>query len=61
LVQLKNRTTFEEQWPDTYQAALAQGKRRLLELETIRTASTNMSTILSARPEIGAWYESIST
>jgi hypothetical protein len=61
LVQLKNRPTFEEQWPDTYQAALAQGKRRLLELETIRTATTNMSKILSARPEIGAWYESIPT
>ena len=61
LIQLKNRPTFEEQWPDTYQAALAQGKRRVIELETIRTASTNMSTILSARPEIGAWYESIPT
>jgi sulfatase maturation enzyme AslB (radical SAM superfamily) len=61
LVQLKNRPTFEEQWPDTYQAALTQGKRRLIELETIRTASTNMSKILSARPEIGAWYESIPT
>jgi len=61
LVQLKNRPTFEEQWPDTYQAALVQGKRRLLELETIRTAKTDMSKILSARPEIGAWYESIPT
>jgi hypothetical protein len=61
LVQLKNRPTFEEQWPDTYQAALTQGKQRLIELETIRTASTNMSKILSARPEIGAWYESIPT
>jgi hypothetical protein len=61
LVQLKNRPTFEEQWPDTYQAALTQGKRRLIELETIRTAGTNMSKILSARPEIGAWYESIPT
>jgi len=59
LVQLKNRPTFEEQWPDTYRAALTQGKRRLIELETIRTAKTNMSKILSARPEIGAWYESI--
>ena len=61
LVQLKNRPTFEEQWPDTYQAALVQGKRRLQELESIRPATTNMSRILSARPEIGAWYESIST
>ena len=61
LVQLKNRPTFEEQWPDTYRAGIVQGKRRILKLESIRTAGTNMSEILSARPEIGAWYESIST
>ena len=61
LVQLKNRPTFEEQWPDEYQAGLVQGKRRILKLESIRTAGTNMSEILSARPKIGAWYESIPT
>jgi len=61
LVQLKNRPTFEEQWPDQYQTGLVQGKRRILKLESIRTAGTNMSEILSARPEIGAWYESIPT
>jgi hypothetical protein len=61
LVQLKNRPTFEEQWPNEYQAGLVQGKRRILELERIRTAKTSMSEILSARPEIGAWYESIVT
>ena len=61
LVQLKNRPTFEEQWPDTYQAGIVQGKRRILKLESIRTAGTNMSKILSARPEIGTWYESIPT
>jgi hypothetical protein len=61
LVQLKNRPTFEEQWPDQYQAGLAQGKRRVLKLESIRTAKTSMAEILSARPEIGAWYESIET
>ena len=61
LVQLKNRPTFAEQWPTEYEAALAKGKRRIVELETIRTAKTDMATILSARPEIGAWYESIAT
>ena len=61
LVQLKNRPTFEEQWPDTYRAGIVQGKRRILKLESIRTAGTNMSEILSARPEIGAWYDSIPT
>jgi len=61
LIQLKNRPTFEEQWPDQHQAGLVQGKRRVLELERIRSAKTNMLEILSARPEIGAWYESIET
>jgi len=61
LVQLKNRPTFEEQWPNEYRAGLVQGKRRVLQLESIRTAKTSMSKILSARPEIGAWYESIET
>ena len=61
LIQLKNRPTFEEQWPDRYQAGLVQGKRRVLKLESIRTAKTSMAEILSARPEIGAWYESIET
>ena len=59
LIQLKNRPTFEEQWPDQYRVGLVQGKRRVLELERIRSAKTNMSEILSARPQIGAWYESI--
>ena len=61
LVQLKNRPTFEEQWPEEYQEGLVKGKRRLIELERIRTATTDMATILSARPEIGVWYESIPT
>jgi len=61
LVQLKNRQKYEEKLPDTYQAGIVQGKRRILKLESIRTAGTNMSKILSARPEIGTWYESIPT
>ena len=59
LTQLKSRPTFGEQWPDTYQQALARGKARVLKLESIRTAPTDMATILSARPEIKKWWDQI--
>jgi hypothetical protein len=59
LTQLKSRPTFEQQWPDTYQSALARGKARVLKLESIRTAPIDMATILSARPEIKKWWDQI--
>lgn len=59
LIQLKNRPTFEEQWPDSYQHGLAQGKTRVLKLEQIRTQSVTMSEILSQRPEILEWWSKI--
>ena len=61
LLQLKQRPTFAEQWPDTYHQGLAQGKRRVLKLESIRTASTNMAQILSADPEIFQWWNQIAS
>jgi hypothetical protein len=59
LTQLKSRPTFEQQWPDTYQSALAQGKARVLKLESIRAAPTDMGTILSARPDVKKWWDQI--
>lgn len=59
LTQLKSRPTFEQQWPGTYQSALARGKARVLKLESIRTAPIDMATILSARPEIKKWWDKI--
>jgi hypothetical protein len=59
LLQLKNRPTFEEQWPDTYQQGLAKGKARVLKLESIRTQPITMAEILSARPEIKEWWDQI--
>jgi hypothetical protein len=59
LTQLKTRPTFEEQWPDTYRKELARGKARVLQLESIRTAPTDMAAILSARPEIKQWWDQI--
>ena len=59
LLQLKNRPNFEEQWPDTYQAGLKKGKRRILQLEQIRNDSYTLADILSADKEIYEWYENI--
>ena len=61
LLQLKNRLTFAEQWPDTYQEGLEKGKRRVLQLESIRGDTYTLKDILSDNKEIGAWYESIIT
>jgi hypothetical protein len=61
LRQLQQRPTFEEQWPDTWQAGLAQGKRRVLKLEQIRGDTYTMSDILQQDPEIYEWYQAIPT
>ena len=59
LAQLRTRQTFQEQWPDQYQAALSKGKARVLRLEQIRTQSITMREILSTRPEILEWWDKI--
>jgi hypothetical protein len=59
LQQLKTRQTFEEQWPDTYSAAIAKGKARVLKLEQIRTQSVTMSDILSRRKDVLEWWMQI--
>lgn len=59
LQQLKSRPTFEEQWPDTWRAALAKGKARVLKLEQIRTQATTMTDILSQRPDVLKWWMEI--
>jgi hypothetical protein len=59
LLQLKSRPTFEEQWPDTYQAGLAKGRARVLQLEKIRGDTYTLADILQQDPEIYEWYNSI--
>jgi len=59
LLQLKNRPTFEQQWPEEYRAGLARGKARVLKLESIRTQSVTMTDILGTRPEILKWWNEI--
>jgi len=59
LLQLKNRPTFEQQWPEEYRQGLVRGKARVLKLESIRTQNTTMSEILSARPAVLKWWNEI--
>jgi hypothetical protein len=59
LLQLKTRPTFEEQWPDTYAESLAKGKRRVLQLESIRGDTYTLADILKQDPEIYEWYQAI--
>jgi hypothetical protein len=61
LLQLQSRSTFEEQWPDEYSAGLRKGKTRVLQIESIRTAPTDMAAILGTRPEIKEWWDQIGT
>jgi hypothetical protein len=60
LIQLKNRPTFEEQWPEQYRQGLISGKQRLLKLESIRPNAVNIQTILDRRTEVGKWFREIS-
>jgi hypothetical protein len=59
LLQLRTRPCFEEQWPDQYQAGLAKGKARVLQLEQIRTQTVTMTDILGSRPEVLEWWMKI--
>ena len=59
LVQLKTRPTFEEQWPDSYRQGLANGRARVLQLESIRTQEITMAEILAERPAVLEWWNNI--
>lgn len=59
LLQLKNRPTFEQQWPNEYRAGLVKGKTRVLKLESIRTQPTTITEILAARPAVLKWWNEI--
>lgn len=59
LLQLKQRPTFEEQWPDTWQQGLVKGKARVLKLEQIRGDTYTMADILKSNTDIYNWYQAI--
>jgi hypothetical protein len=58
-LQLKQRPTFEEQWPDQYHTGLTQGKARVLKLEHIRNDSFTMNNILEKDADIYRWWQDI--
>lgn len=59
LLQLKNRPTFQEQWPDRWREGLSQGKNRILRLEKIRNDSYTLDDILKNDEEIYEWWQTI--
>jgi hypothetical protein len=59
LIQLKLRPTFQEQYPDSWQSALAKGKARVLQLESIRQDELTLADILLERKPAFEWYQSI--
>lgn len=59
LIQLKLRPTFQEQWPNEWQAALDKGKARVLQLEHIRKDQYTLADILREHKEVYDWYQSI--
>ena len=59
LLQLKERPTFEQQWPNEYKPALIKGKARVLALESIRPGPTSMQQILKNRKEVYDWWQAI--
>lgn len=61
LLQLKTRPTFQEQWPNEWQAGLVKGKNRILKLEHIRKDQYTMGDILSNDPEIKQWWDDVKT
>ena len=59
LQNMKDRPTFQEQWPDEYAYGLWRGKARILELESRRKDSYTMENILSLRPDFKEWWDGI--
>jgi hypothetical protein len=59
LTQLKNRPTFEEQWPDSWQQGLIKGKKRIKQLEEIRKDTFTMDDIVAENEEIFHWWKEI--
>jgi len=59
LAQLRQRPTFEEQWPDQWRQGLVRGKDRILKLETIRDCDTTFESILAQDDDIARWWHDI--
>ena len=56
LKQLKNRPTFEEQWPNEYKVGFMKGRSRLRSLEKIREQKTTFDEIMDKDKEMAQWW-----
>lgn len=61
MLQLKNRPTFQEQWPHDWQLGLVRGKSRILRLERIRSDTYTIADILKQDIDIYEWWKNIRT
>ena len=61
LLQLKQRPTFAEQWPDGWQQGLSYGKRRMLRLEKLRNTAYGLDNILQQDNKVYEWWKNITT
>jgi len=59
LAHLRQRQTFEEQWPDQWRQGLVRGKERVLRLETIRACDITFESILAQDADIERWWHDI--
>lgn len=59
LLQLKQRPTFEEQWPDTWWEEVIKGKKRMLEMERVRKDTYTLDIILQQDKDIHEFWQSI--
>jgi hypothetical protein len=59
LINLKQRPTFEEQWPDQYRQGLLRGKDRLIRLESIRKDTYTIEDIIKADVDVHQWWKNI--
>lgn len=61
LINLKNRPTFQQQWPDQWAAGLIAGKKRILQLESIRRDNYTFEHIIQEHKNIYEWWKNIRT
>lgn len=61
LLHLKQRPTFQEQWPNEYRDGLRAGKSRIKKLESLRNDRFTMDHILQQHKHIYEWWKKIDT
>ena len=59
LTQLKQRPTFQEQWPDQWQNGIVKGKERVKKIELIRKDKFTFDDILANDKDIYDWWQNI--